>query len=50
MSGIAIVVLALYYALRYLIRVPSHNDGTDPQQFLKDGSRYGLGNDSERLL
>jgi hypothetical protein len=45
-AGLVIVVLVLIGAIRYLMRVPRHQDGTDPLRFLKDGSAQGPGNDS----
>jgi hypothetical protein len=45
-AGLVAVVLVLIAAIRYLMRVPPHHDGTDPLRFLKDGSAQGPGNDS----
>jgi hypothetical protein len=38
--GILAVVLAVIGAIRYLVRVPPNGDSTDPERFLKDGTRH----------
>jgi hypothetical protein len=47
--GLVTVIAVVLGALRFLMRVPPHGDGTDPQRFLNDNSHVGPGNDSSRL-
>jgi hypothetical protein len=48
--GIVAVVLAVAGAIRYLVRVPPNGDGTDPERFLKDGTRHLPRNDSSPFV
>lgn len=48
--GIIVVVVAVVAAVRYLGRVPPNNDGTDPERFLKDGTRHLPRNDTSPFL
>jgi hypothetical protein len=47
--GLVAVIAVVVGAVRFLMRVPLNEDGTDPQRFLKDNSHVGPGNDSSRL-
>jgi len=47
--GLVVVIAVVLGAVRFLMRVPPNEDGTDPQRFLKDNSHVGPGNDSSWL-